>query len=90
MVERVLRNPHPCARYKIPEVEANDPLVRELHQILVRRRCHLRRVAAAAGIGGDTIRSWLVGYRNPNLFLFSAVLGVLGYELKIVRREAND
>jgi hypothetical protein len=65
-------------------------LLAELEQILGRDGRPPSRIEREAGIGKDTFTRWaklrVTGGNGPSLALFEAVLEVLGYELRIVKR----
>ena len=70
---------------KIPEHV--DPLVRRLFVLMRKERLSVREIAERSGVSGGAVWKWK-NRSAPVLPLFQAVLGVLGFELKIVRKAA--
>jgi hypothetical protein len=68
------------------EIKAVDPLVREAIEILRRQPLKETDIALRAGIHVYAIRMWRLGH-SPVVRNLLAVLDVLGYELRIVRKE---
>lgn len=64
------------------------PLVRELFEIMNEQHVAMRDAGKRAGVQFATISDWR--YRaNPSIVTLGAVLNVLGYELKIVKRKGE-
>lgn len=62
-----------------------NPHVRWLAQELRNRKLSMEQVSVRAGLARTIISHWFRD-RNPTLSNFEAVLNVLGYELRIVKK----
>lgn len=62
----------------------------ELVKIILNEAMSINGLAKKAGINEKTIRRWLDNNATPRIDMASYVLDVLGYELKIVKKEAKD
>lgn len=61
--------------------------IRFIWQDIVDRDLQVKSVADAAGVDASTLHKWRRSIKGPFLFQLEEVLEVLGYELKIVRKE---
>lgn len=73
-------------RGKLYIPEHAHPLVRQLVEILNKKKLTFTELARAAGITGAALASWRYRH-NPRIDNFEAALNALGYELQIVPRE---
>lgn len=61
-----------------------NPLVKELMELTDGKRV---KVSQEAGLGENTLTQWIRNGNQPGLINFEAALNVVGYELKIVKKE---
>jgi hypothetical protein len=76
-----VRKHHP-GRRRLPLPAHAHPLVRQFFETLAASELRQYQVAAAAGIGTNTVSGWKVN--SPQLVTFEAALNVLGYRLAVV------
>lgn len=69
--------------------ENAHPLVKQLFEIIHRERMGLFDLAERSGVNRNTIQNWRKHF-TPSIATFIAVLNVLGYELKIVKKKDPD
>ena len=84
------RGGRPGIRYGNVKVPTNGhPLVRRVFEIINTEGATLLELERRAGIGKNTIAQWRkIG--APTVMNMTAVLAVLGYELRIVRARVDD
>ncbi len=63
-----------------------DPLIAQTVKLLGEHAGYIGDIGRRAGVHRQTLRKWGQGIRSPGVLQLQAVLQVLGYELKIVRR----
>ena len=78
----------PPVNDRMPVNRAVDPLVRVLLSELDACDESLEGVAVRAGLGKDTIASWVRARRVPNVGNMRAALGAVGLELVAIRPAA--
>lgn len=61
----------------------------ELRRILREKGMTQAGLSEMTGISKTTIRNWYHDYRRPSLDNAEFVLGALGYEIKIVKKEGK-
>lgn len=69
----------------INDIDCLHPLVRRFFELAGTNDARLAKIAAEAGVSPSTIKKWCDGHA-PTVTTLGALLGVIGYELKIVRR----
>lgn len=67
----------------------SHPFVKFIWKEIIRQRVSLSSVADSAGVERSNIHKWRYSEKGPYLLQLEAVLLVLGYELKIVKRGAG-
>lgn len=73
---------------RIPIPARAHPLVRELFRIANSKKVMLADLASESGVSRSTISDWRYR-RSPSLVVFEAVLGALGYELRICPKDSE-
>lgn len=68
-------------------VQASEPIVRRLFEILDEEEYSGVRVAEVAGIYTTAISKWRLGLVSPRLITFTAVANAMGYDLCLVKRD---
>jgi transcriptional regulator with XRE-family HTH domain len=76
-------------RGPMTEPDGRNPgyLLVELRRIRQLRGLSLSRVARAAGFSQNDVSRWEHGQHIPSVLNFQAVINVLGYEVRLVRRD---
>lgn len=64
-----------------------NPLIKRLDELTKGRRTD---VAYDAGLGKNALTQWITNGVSPSLISFEAALNVVGYELKIVKKDEEN
>ncbi len=62
---------------------------KELQRILKEKGVSQTKLSKITGVYKTTIRDWYHDHHSPSLNKAELILGVLGYEIKIVKKEGN-
>lgn len=76
----------PAAQRDLLVPENASPLIRQLFELLNRRKITIASVARKSGVQVSTICDWR-SRRSPTVANLQAVLNAIGYELVIGRRD---
>lgn len=66
-----------------------DPLVKELYHLMKSTGRTYLSMSIQVGVSQNIFTAWFHGRSTPNVSNLEACLNVLGYELKIIKREGN-
>lgn len=73
-------------------VKAGHPLVRQMFGLMDKESVYGKDVCKRAGLHHNSVSDWRAGRKFPKLDALEAMLGAMGYELRImrVRSSPND